>query len=586
MRLLNAKKLVIDEFQQNIPPYAILSHTWGDEEVSFVDFIEGKASHRKGYQKISRCCEQTIYDGLEYVWIDTCCIDKRSSVELSEAINSMFNWYRDSTVCYAYLEDVPSKETKEEIKDHSFPSNFRRSRWFTRGWTLQELLAPSVLVFYTSDWTSIGTRAELKTPIAEITHISLEFFRYGQLNDFSIAQRMSWAAHRQTTRIEDQAYCLLGIFGVTMPLVYGEGKRAFVRLQEEIIKESDDQSIFAWHPENFQQGVTEFLELTDGGLLSPSPLYFANSGSIGIQITLPVIENWVGSRLLFRHLQEKGRDISPIAEFLPSDAIAVLNCQSTDSQSKVVICLKKKWNEQKYIRRIHFSELVSLLQYEIERTAVEKQIFVQAHNVSNNTPLWLSIKHERLVIIEFLNSPLSEFRLKGTRPEDSSNDTDTSYITSVCSPSDQPDAPCIAIQNIETACLPNGTSPLALSAHAQCLCHGSYFAEWLGCRNCLLVHGALSPRNYTYFSSVLSLASQDLCTGTPTAEFATLFTQAQASVPEPTAGGTELSDVSSGDAACDGGDTGGIDFKYGRVGIGGNGWIDGCGCDRKYGNVN
>lgn len=348
----------------------------------------------------------------------------------------MFNWYRDSTVCYAYLEDVPSKETKEEIKDHSFPSNFRRSRWFTRGWTLQELLAPSVLIFYTSDWTSIGTRAELKTPIAEITHISLEFFRYGQLNDFSIAQRMSWAAHRQTTRIEDQAYCLLGIFGVTMPLVYGEGKRAFVRLQEEIIKESDDQSIFAWHPENFQQGVTEFLELTGGGLLSPSPLYFANSGSIvrcensiyehippytitnkGIQITLPVIENWVGSRLLFRHLQEKGRDISPIAEFLPSDAIAVLNCRSTDSQSKVVICLKKKWNEQKYIRRIHFSELVSLLRYEIERTAVEKQIFVQAHNVSNNTPLWLSIKHERLIIIEFLNSPLSEFCLKGTRPE-------------------------------------------------------------------------------------------------------------------------------------------------------------------------
>ncbi|KAI1086768.1 hypothetical protein F5B19DRAFT_487242 [Rostrohypoxylon terebratum] len=131
----------------------------------------------------------------------------------------------------------------------------------------------------------------------------------------------------------------------------------------------------------------------------------------------------------------------------------------------------------------------------------------------------------------------------------SSNDTETSYITSVCSPPEQPDAPCIAIQTIETACLPNGTSALALSAHAQCLCQGSYFAEWLGCRNCLLVHGALSPRNYTYFSSVLGLASRDLCTGTPTAEFAALFTQAQASVPEPTAGGTELSDVSSGDAA-------------------------------------
>ncbi|KAI1462844.1 hypothetical protein F4805DRAFT_11573 [Annulohypoxylon moriforme] len=152
--------------------------------------------------------------------------------------------------------------------------------------------------------------------------------------------------------------------------------------------------------------------------------------------------------------------------------------------------------------------------------------------------------------------------------QDTSNDTESTYITSVCSPTNQsPAPPCLAIQTIETLCLPNNTSPLALEAHAQCLCHGSYFAEWLGCRNCLLLHGALSPRNYTYFSSVLALASQDLCTGTPTAAFATLFTEAQASVPEPTAGGTELRDQRSGDAA--------VSLYYTASGVQGPGVITG-----------
>ncbi|KAI2779649.1 hypothetical protein F4815DRAFT_472803 [Daldinia loculata] len=135
----------------------------------------------------------------------------------------------------------------------------------------------------------------------------------------------------------------------------------------------------------------------------------------------------------------------------------------------------------------------------------------------------------------------------------SDSDSDSDYITSVCSPAKAPDqtdpAPCIAIQNIETACLPNGTSPLALEAHAQCLCGGSYFAEWLGCRRCLLEHGGLSQRNFSYFSEVLSSASEKLCEGTPTAAFATLFTEAQAGVPEPTTGGTALGDGKSGDAA-------------------------------------
>ncbi|KAI2463328.1 heterokaryon incompatibility protein-domain-containing protein [Annulohypoxylon bovei var. microspora] len=446
MRLLNVNTLIIKEFQGNVPPYAILSHTWGDEEVSFINFIEGKASSLKGYHKILGCCKQAIYDGLEYVWIDTCCIDKRSSVELSEAINSMFNWYRDSIVCYAYLEDVSSEHMEQDIEvsaGRNYPSDFKHSRWLTRGWTLQELIAPSILVFFASDWVSIGSRDEMKDIIAKITNITPSFFRFGRLGDFSVAQRMSWASHRQTTRIEDQAYCLLGLFSVTMPLVYGEGKRAFVRLQEEIIKESDDQSIFAWCPEDLQYRSSP-VELTSKCLLAPSPLYFANSGNIvrcennnrirlqngkygyelpytitnkGVQISLPIITSQFGYILTFTRLQEPRKDVSPVVKFSPKDTVAILNCRSTDPQSQIVIFLRQDKNDQKYVRTLQWFELASLPQTEIRTKAVEKQIFIRAHNASSNTPLWLEYKEKRLVIIELLNSPLSEFQLIKTEPE-------------------------------------------------------------------------------------------------------------------------------------------------------------------------
>ncbi|KAF2188751.1 HET-domain-containing protein, partial [Zopfia rhizophila CBS 207.26] len=140
MRLLRTKTLELSEFLgSNIPPYAILSHTWGAEEVSFDDMNgdRGTTLTKAGYRKIRQCCEKALLDGFDYLWVDTCCIDKRSSVELSEAINAMFKWYQNSAVCYAYLADVPSREepTSKNIA-------FAASRWFTRGWTLQELIAP------------------------------------------------------------------------------------------------------------------------------------------------------------------------------------------------------------------------------------------------------------------------------------------------------------------------------------------------------------------------------------------------------------------------------------------------------------
>ncbi|PYH66671.1 HET domain-containing protein [Aspergillus vadensis CBS 113365] len=250
MRLINARTLGLEEFVgQNIPKYAILSHTWGQDEVTFQDMQTPTATKKSGYAKIKHSCERALQDGLGYVWVDTCCIDKTSSAELSEAINSMMAWYAESKICYAYLADVPpiSDEGLDEAA-------FSRSRWFTRGWTLQELIAPCHLVFLAQDWSFLSMRAIEADLISDITGISHSFLQVRlhsenlkfELMSTSIAERMSWASNRETSRIEDVAYSLLGIFQVNMPLLYGEGSAAFRRLQEEIIKYSDDQSLFAW----------------------------------------------------------------------------------------------------------------------------------------------------------------------------------------------------------------------------------------------------------------------------------------------------------------------------------------------------
>jgi hypothetical protein len=244
----------------NVPRYAILSHTWGpdSEEVTLKDLIEGTARSKKGYRKLAFCGKQAAQDGLQYFWADTCCIDKTSSAELSEAINSMYHWYQEAEVCYAYLADAPSR------------SEFRDSRWFTRGWTLQELIAPSVVVFLDENWRQLGTKANLRQVVSDRTSIPVNILSGDDdLESFSVAQKMAWAARRETSRIEDRAYCLMGIFGINMPLLYGERESAFIRLQEGIMKISDDHSLFAWKsPDN------------RGGLLATSPSSFIDSYNI------------------------------------------------------------------------------------------------------------------------------------------------------------------------------------------------------------------------------------------------------------------------------------------------------------------
>ncbi|KAH8680005.1 hypothetical protein BGZ60DRAFT_401115 [Tricladium varicosporioides] len=219
---------------------------------------------KNGYKKLQFCGQQAARDRLDYFWVDTCCIDKSSSAELQEAINSMFRWYKNAKVCYVFLSDhAPGKLS------HS--RSLGKCRWVTRGWTLQELIAPLVVKFYAKDWSLLGDKKNDAEYIADATGINLHILKSGDLSDASVAQRMSWAAKRNCTRLEDVAYSLMGLFGINMPMLYGEGSKAFRRLQEEIIKSSNDLTIFAWNP----AGVVKYCSI-----LAPCPAVFSESVDI------------------------------------------------------------------------------------------------------------------------------------------------------------------------------------------------------------------------------------------------------------------------------------------------------------------
>ncbi|KAF3004786.1 hypothetical protein E8E13_002498 [Curvularia kusanoi] len=224
------------------PAYAILSHTWQDgHEVTFDDLkiFDSKGRHteeKAGYRKLRFCAEQSMRNGLHYFWVDTCCIDKTNSAELSEAINSMFRWYQNAKKCFVYLSDVTSNDSESTYAPSpGWEQAFRGSRWFTRGWTLQELLAPSSVEFFSVSGTYLGNRESLKHIIHSITAIPLEALSGRNLSSFSVDERFSWTIRRQTTREEDIAYCLLGIFSIFMSPIYGEGgENAKKRLNKKV----------------------------------------------------------------------------------------------------------------------------------------------------------------------------------------------------------------------------------------------------------------------------------------------------------------------------------------------------------------
>ncbi|KAH6725029.1 hypothetical protein BKA61DRAFT_665703 [Leptodontidium sp. MPI-SDFR-AT-0119] len=222
----------------NVPAYAILSHTWGKEEVVYQDIQVGvdmsKTVNKAGWRKIQFCGKQAAVDGLEYFWVDTCCIDKKNAVELGTAINSMFRWYQNATRCYVYLSDVSKPDTRVDDQ-RAWEEAFRNSRWFTRGWTLQELIAPRLVDFFSSEGGRLGSKLSLESQIYEVTGIANKALRGDALSNFSIKERRSWAERRNTTIEEDAAYCLIGIFDVSMVLNYGERRdQAFRRLEDEI----------------------------------------------------------------------------------------------------------------------------------------------------------------------------------------------------------------------------------------------------------------------------------------------------------------------------------------------------------------
>ncbi|EMD60267.1 hypothetical protein COCSADRAFT_250555 [Bipolaris sorokiniana ND90Pr] len=271
MRLLRRSDtgdITLTQFSdKDIPHYAILSHTWGPdaEEVTFGDLVNGTGRDKSGYKKILFCGEQAAQDGLEYFWLDTCCIDKSSSAELTEAINSMFKWYRASDICYAFLSDL--EHGKQSLWD---------CKWFRRGWTLQELIAPSIVRFYDAEWNFRGDKLTLRSELASITQVDPDVLTNAvSLAEVPVAVRISWAARRETKREEDRAYSLLGILGINMPMLYGEGENSFIRLQKEIIRNSPDMSIFGWTRTNTIAQGGQY-----SGLLASSPADFEDSRSL------------------------------------------------------------------------------------------------------------------------------------------------------------------------------------------------------------------------------------------------------------------------------------------------------------------
>jgi hypothetical protein len=241
MRLLyidSSGRLTSKDFsRKTIPPYAILSHTWGDDEFFFEDLVNGTGKRKAGYEKILFCGEQAARDHLQYFWVDTCCIDKWNLRKLSNAINSMFQWYKNAAKCYAFLSDVSAPMTDAQLQQNTWEASFRNSRWFTRGWTLQELLAPTSIDFFSSERQRLGDKDSLEQQIYEITRIPVTALRGDPLDEFSVPERMAWMVGRQTTQEEDMAYSLIGIFGVSMEFRYGEGKeRALNRLRDEMEK--------------------------------------------------------------------------------------------------------------------------------------------------------------------------------------------------------------------------------------------------------------------------------------------------------------------------------------------------------------
>ena len=367
--------------------YAILSHRWiNSTEVEYEEMVglakmeqeeRNEIRQRLGYKKILDCCKRAQEDGYEWLWADTCCIDKRSSAELSEAINSMYRWYQNAMVCYAYLHDIRGSAFPATSDDGMYPESNGWPEWFSRGWTLQEMIAPRDVQFFNEDWQFMGNKRTLTCVLSHITRVPQHILTDGLSSDRPcVARIMSWAANRTTTRVEDRAYSLMGLLDVNLPMLYGEGKKAFHRLQLEIIRMSNDQSIFAWGYDT--------ANVRTGSILADDPSFFRGCHEMVLMDYnkfLQWLKDFIPEEEL--HSIEKDRfGTFPITNrgiqiwlFLTphhgsrSVFEAWLPCRSRSSGPPVAINLAS-WNSNYY----RYSLLVS--QFPTERTVQFRQLYL------------------------------------------------------------------------------------------------------------------------------------------------------------------------------------------------------------------
>lgn len=331
MRFLNTSTLQFEhipdsELHLKEIKYAILSHRWGADkhEVSFEDVrLSTDFSDKKGFHKLKGFYKAASSANCRYGWVDTCCINKGDLSELNEAINSMYQWYQGSKICITYLEDVYQEQLTNSV-------------WFDRGWTLQELISPKDITFFNHDWNILGTKSELIADLSRKTRIPEGILSHKvKLSTCSVAQRMSWGANRATTRVEDRAYSLMGLFDINMPMIYGEREKAFLRLQHNIIQRSKDESIFAWDMDF--EGYTR----TYSGLYAPSPLAYANcSGIFQIQGSPGISENNGELSMRVRTVPHS-----------PETYLAMLHCSDrAHPDSAIAILIARTSVEGEYVR--------------------------------------------------------------------------------------------------------------------------------------------------------------------------------------------------------------------------------------------
>jgi hypothetical protein len=275
-----------------------------------------------------------------------------------------FSWYQESSVCYVHLSDVVSDHVDDLLPQSAWPhTETHQCRWFTRGWTLQELIAPRKMEFFTLHWTRIGNKSDMISPLSRITGIPETVLRNSDPFGYSTAQRMSWAANRQTTRVEDLAYCLLGIFDIYMPLLYGEGERAFVRLQQEIVKVTDDESIFAWKSKDnnvfswrslFAQSPSEFEH---AAYIVPATTDRRKShettASGLVRVWLPLISPSYPPQLPKVSLQgpSVSDDLSMRIDGTDAnECLAILNCQDISFLGQCIVLKLRKVGQDEYLR--------------------------------------------------------------------------------------------------------------------------------------------------------------------------------------------------------------------------------------------